>query len=489
MSVTELIKTEAELKEIAAIMQDKLRFDPDGQTVSRCTRLVIDSVKFVDGTKTSECGKSILQNNEGIGAKTYSGYRSPYDLTKGNKVELLVARDSDPVRFNFHPKGIPLPTDERVYVEDIPSGIDTFDQELREFTKYHPNTELKRRFLVEQKIVVNSEGGIAIQSIPFLGVYYQQGFSPLPTSRDINVVCASEEDIKRFPKLIKYIADPTPDGRITSSISFTEAFDQLYKLAPLRIEKLKDHINIPGLVDVVILTGVPAHEVFGHHFEEPIDHLNQGQSSPFFLGQKLKTPNIILKDDPNVLIEGFRPTGFTYFDAYGRTRKTVNHIVNDEVFGFLGGEYADPKKLKEYNGSELRQFSGNTCQGMDGQFPQTRMSCTVLDGVHENLDLEGKLVIVSHSGFTDRQTKAYQISAEECYIIKNGEPRRVVPVKVGGNIHQALRDITLFDRWNYNSGTCGKPEPIHKRQLAEVPVSQFSRVQLWQGQYVETLPI
>ena len=306
-------------------------------------------------------------------------------------------------------------------------------------------------------------------------------------------MCTSEDDIRRFPDLIKFLADPTPEKRIKKAKSLSEAFHELHKVSGLRYGSLEEAgIPLAGLYDVVVLTGVPAHEVFGHHFEEPIRFLDFGESATFKYGQDIGNKNIILKDDPNQQIEGFRVQGFTFVDAYGRKREARNHMKDGKCFEFLGSEYADPEKLKQYLNLAKSQFVGNASQYTDGHFPQPRMSCTVLDGKIEDVNLEGKILLVSQEGHTQPSDKTYNVSAKECYVVRDGKPMRVIPLKVTGGINQALANIVLLDDWSYNTGFCGKPEPIYypqSRGQASVPVSQFSRSQMWQKQQVYPLPI
>ena len=156
------------------------------------------------------------------------------DLLPHNVDEVLVARDLQDHRFHFHQKAILLPTEEELYAEPIPTGITAYDPELREFTKDHKNTRLTRTLTVEQRVMVNSKGGKVIQTIPFFGISYSHGYNPIPTNRDITVVCTSEDEIKRMTDLIKYLADPTPDKRIKKAKSFSEAFHELYKISGLK---------------------------------------------------------------------------------------------------------------------------------------------------------------------------------------------------------------------------------------------------------------
>ena len=204
---------------------------------------------------------------------------------------------------------------------------------------------------------------------------------------DLNILSRKGNEIKKLIGLIKYLADPTPDKRIKKAKSFSEAFHELYEISGLRYGSLEEAgILLSELYDIIMLTGVPIHEIFGHHFEEPIRFLDFGESGTFKYGQNIQNKSIVLMDNPKQEIKGFRVMGFTHVDAYGRKREPRIHIKDGKVVGFLGSEYADPEKLKQYMNLEKSPFVGNASQYNDGMFPQPRMSCTVIDGPTENID-------------------------------------------------------------------------------------------------------
>ena len=485
--VSELIKTKSELTEIADGFASDIA-NPDEDVVSRFSQEFFDFVLFTEGKKVIERGIRGDVNKENM-AGTYS-QTTIRNLTVQQLPEVSVARDLEEYRFQFARKGIPLETTESIFFEDIPENTTIYDEELRNFSLSHPGSQVGRRFSVAQKVVVNSHGGIAIQSIPFFRIFFSHGLNPIPTYRDTTAVCNSEEDIKGLLKLIQFLSDPTPDGRIQGASSFSEAFDELYKISGLKYGDLEEAgIPLSGLYDVIILNGIPVHEIFGHHFEEPMRFLKFGESATFKSGQKIADKDLLLLDDPRNEVEGFRVEGFSYFDAYGRIRVPRTHIENGRVVGFLGSEYVDHEKLPQYMNLDRSPFVGNATQEFDGFMPQPRMSCTVLDGKTEDVDLEGKLVIVPCSGHTNSLDKTYMVEAQECYVIKDGQPQRVIPLQVTGGINQALANMVLLKRMNYQIGECSKPEPLFNKNKAVAPVSQFTRNQMWQGQQVYPSPI
>ena len=486
--VSELIKTKDELTKIADGLAHDIAISND-DIVSRFSQEFYNVVFFWDGKKAVNIGTNCDVNRENMTNGTYS-QTSIRDLSPQNIPEVTVARDLEDHRFQLARKDIPLPTDENIIFEDIPSDFTIHDDEFRNFTRNHPGVQIARRFSVAQKVVVNSHGGIAIQSIPYMQINFSYGLDPIPTSRDITVVCNTESDIQNLTRLIKFISDPTPEGRIQRASSFSEAFHELYKISTLKYGGLEEAgIPISELYDVVILTGTPVHEIFGHHFEEPMRFLKFGESGTFKSGQSIQNRELMLSDDPRQVVEGFRVLGFTHFDAYGRVRERRTHIKDGKVHGFLGSEYVDYEKLPQYLNLERSPFVGNATQEFDGFMPQPRMSCTVLDGKVEEVDLEGKLVIVPHKGHTNSVEKSYTVEASECYVIRDGEPKRVIPLQVTGGINQALANIVLLESLSYQTGTCGKPDPIYNKPGSSALVSQFTRNQIWQDQQVYPSPI
>jgi len=488
--VQDLIKSREELEEIADALAAEIRNSP-GNSVSRYIKVSYDNVCYINGKRIVQqgCQTNVNQElmNKGIYTQTAIDDLLPYNLK-----EVFVARDLRPYRFQLASKGIELPKEQMMCFMDIPTAIEEYDHELAEFTKEHQNTRLARTLSVEQRVIVNSEGGIAIQSIPFLTISYSHGYIPITTSRDVTAVCSSPEDIKRFTDLVKFLPDPTPEKKIKRAESFSEAFHELHGLAPLQYGSLEEAgIPLAGLYDVVVLTGTPIHEVFGHHFEEPMHFLNYNETATFKHNQATGNNEISIVDSPHLMLDDFRVVGFTVVDAYGRKRETRTHVKDGKCMEFLGGEYADSENLNRYlnlQDAENKVFVGNTCQHTDGHFPQPRMSCTILDGKTEKIDLEGKILVVPHEGHTNPQDKTYLLRAMECYVVKNGIPRRTLPLKITGGINQALANMTLLDDWNYTLGNCGKPAP-QSEGMAFVPVSEFTRSQMWQDQQVFPLPL
>ncbi|MFZ5955723.1 MAG: hypothetical protein ACOYT4_04830 [Nanoarchaeota archaeon] len=483
MAFKELIKTKSDLEDIAQAMHDEIK-DSKTKVIYRCFRLLTTGAHFIDGKKTCWTNRSCNLNKEDMDSGIYFTTNSD-DVFKHNLKQISTSGALTGCRFKFLQKEIPLPEDKLIFYEKNPSHINFYDEEFQDFTKEHKDVKITRWLTIEQKIVVNSKGGIKIQSIPFFHISYAQGYNPLDVNRHIGVACNSKEEMKNLYNIIKYLPDPTPDKRIRNANTFFKALNEIYNVS----SKIECKNLRQGIYDIVILNGVPIHEIFGHHFEEPIRCLNFGESNPFRIMQRLKNVNLLLKDDANTTIAEFRPIGFTYFDAYGRKRESKTHIENGQVNEFLGSEYADLEKLNDYMGIGNGSRPGNASQFIDGMFPQSRMSCTVLDGITKNLDLEEKLIMIPQSGDTDSDLKTFRLTSHECYILNNSELQRIPPVQVTGGILNALSNLELLEDHSYSIGMCAKPEPICFKRKAEVPVSQFVRAQLWREQQVFPLPI
>lgn len=462
-----------------------------GNVVSRYMRLLESSAAFNSGRVIEKTDASAYLNKEDMSNGLYKIGGIPF-LVPDNFELAKIQRDIYYSAFNFRPKGIDLPTDNKEFIQKLPEGIDMFDEELKEFSKEHKSVNLIRSLFVEQRINVNSGGGCFVQQIPFLRIIYEQGYVPIITSRSLSAVCSSESDVKKITNLIKCLPDPTLDKRIRNSSGLSEAFHELYNISKLKYGYLKETKLNPGKVhDVIVLSGIPVHEIFGHHFEEQVRLMNFGESNAFELGQQVNN-DIIMSDNPSQKVGGLRVVGFTNIDAYGRERKERTHIKNNEVVGFLGSEYIDTEMIKNFYGMDKSDFVGNASQFIDGCFPQARMSCTVLDGRTEKLDhdeMEKMIHLVSNSGHTNNQEKTYQIDSSECYVIEDGEPKRLLPLQINGAILPALEQLVLLDEFIYDSGVCGKSNPININQTAKVPVSEFARNQLWKNQQVTTRPI
>ncbi len=449
----------------------------------RYQQSVFDSVYLDRGRKNiNQCGLSSAYNMEDIANQVYSSIRGE-ELFPFNIPAFEEWRRREETPFIFTHKGFHLPTDRIVDYRPVPSNYTQWDDDLLALTRDYQNVRITRDFGVEQHITVNSQSGITIESRSFLCIYYRQGYGPHMISRAIGAYVYSDEDIDRLPVLIGYISDPTIDGRVRKSATFVDAFARLHdvsnevKYPDLESAGLPDDLTH----DVIMLSGVPIHEIFGHQFEEPTYPLQVGQRSLFPVGKNVQNANLILRDNPLQQVEGLDVIGSYHYDCYGRPSRETSHIVDSRVRDHLGSEYADLKNLKTYLGIEQSDFVGNARQGGDGFFPQARMSCTVLEGKEaETIDWCGKLVMVPFNGYV-LDGNFFKVMSFESYLIDSeGRPQRIGPIEGSRAIYDAIIGMHVLPGKSHHMGSCAKPGALEDPSEAEVMVSFLTNHQLWE---------
>ncbi|MFH1743453.1 MAG: hypothetical protein ABIH23_30990 [bacterium] len=479
MSIKDLIKSETDLLELAEAIAARLPKDEDA--VARYRQIVFESMHTDHGRRNlNHCGLSATYNVENLSINTYSSVRGE-ELFPHTLDDFERWRERNEMPFVFTRKGFPLPESRSIRWTGPPSNHDCWDDELTDYTRKHPGDRITREFAVEQVVTVNSRGGLVIESKPFLGVFFRHGYDPLTVSRNVGAYVLSEDDVARFPILLAYLPDPTPDRRLQQAGSFWEAFDRLVRLSEVRHPDLQS-VGFPDVLthDVIMLNGVPAHEIFGHQFEEPVYPLPVGQRSLFPVGKNVQNPSLILKDNPHQTVEGYPVCGSYQFDAYGRPSSTKTHIRESVVCEHLGSEYVDLKNLQGFLGISKSDSVGNARQGDDGSFPQSRMSCTVLDGKVEEVDWSGKVVMVPHNGYVV-DGSFFKVLACECYVLNgSGEPERVGPLEGSRAVYDAMMGMHLIDGKTHHIGTCSKPSVLESGVDTEVAVSFLVNNQLWE---------
>ena len=481
MSIEKFVKSRDELLEIAEKLLSLAK--PSRQCVYRYKQVVYDSI-YVDRGRTNvnRCGLNATYNVEDIESQVYSTVRGE-EIFPFNIPQFEEWRQRSEMPYLFTHKGIPLPTERHVDYRAIPSNFERWDEELSAFTREYKNERITRDFGIEQRILVNSSGGMIIESIPFFSLYYRQGYGPFMISRSIGAHVSSNEDIHRIPRLIKYLPDPTPDRRINRAKTFSEAFARLYEISHQVVYPDLDAADLDNDLthDVIMLSGVPIHEIFGHQFEEPIYPLQVGQRSLFPIDKNVQNPNLILRDNPLQQIEGLEVCGSFHYDSYGRKTQEKTHIENSRVREHLGGEYVDLKNLSTYLGIEKSASIGNARQGDDGSFPQPRMSCTVLEGKEEEeIDWCGKLVMVPFNGYV-LDGNFFKVLSSECYVIdKKGNPIRLGPLEGSRAIYDAIIGMHILPGKSHHIGSCSKPNVLEEGSDTEVMVSFFTNHQMWE---------
>jgi len=473
------IKSKEELEHIASILYDQIKNNKD-RVVARYSNVFFDNTQILPGTENKNSGGYQTYNVEFIDQKKFASTNVTDLATNISEYNQILSNNI--LNFNFMPKNYELPKSENIFFESIPKNFKMYDQEFKDFinNSNFKNMSAYRSFIIEQKVIVNSNGGVAIQSIPYMDVGFSAGVYPI-VLRELGAVCRTDEDVENLTKLIKYLPDPTPNGLIKNSKTFTEAFTNAQKLLDLNKIDLKKENGFKGIYDILFLDGVPVHEILGHHFEENLISLYPGESPSFSKGMEIGNNNLNLSDNPNIKISGLNAKGFTYFDAYGRMRRKVTHIEDNQIKDNLGGEYINPEN-QELVDTEI--LPGQTNQDIYGSFPQPRMSCTVLDGKTKKIDLDGKIIAISKYGKTSNKYKSYIVELQEAYFVKDKELFRIDPIIVSGGIYNALKNMVLVDGSVYNIGKCTKPNPLNPSQASLAYVSEYTRPQLWKEQQI-----
>ena len=487
MVMHEFMKSKPDLLEIAEGMLALAR--QDSQSVYRYRQTIYNSLYIERGRKNiTRCGFASTYNVEDIDAKIYSSIHGE-ELFPFNLSQFETWRKRSETPFIFSHKGIPLPTETHVVYHPLPSNYDQWDEDLTRFTREYKNERVTREFGVEQQIIVNSHGGMVVESRPFFSIHYRQGYHPHMITRSVGAYVRSNKEIDRIPLLIRYLPDPTPDERVRKSTTFTDAFARLHEMShTIHYENLDEAgLNKYLTLDVIMLSGVPVHEIFGHQFEEPIHPLNVGQQSLFPIGKNVQNSHILLRDDPTQVLEELEVLGSYHFDCYGRKAKPTLHIADSQVQEHLGGEYIDLKNLKTFLGIEKSPFVGSTRQGDEGSFPQPRMSCTVLEGEEEAIDPTGKLVMVPFDGYV-LDGNFFKVMSSECYVIDGGGvPRRLCPLEGSRAIYDSLIGMHVLPGKSHHIGTCSKPNLLDDHTESEVMVSFLANHQMWEHLTIRTL--
>lgn len=482
MSIERFVKTLPELQEIAQKLKVLAQKRKNG--IIRYQQTVFDSC-FIDRGRINlnRCGLITSYNSEDLDERIFSSIHGE-ELFPFNIPEFEEWRKREEIPFVFTHKGYALPTGTIEEYRPIPNNYEQWDEDFRLFTQEYKNERITRDFGVKQQIIVNSRGGILILSRPLFALYYRQGYSPNMVTRSLGAYVSTNEEIDRLPNLIRYLSDPTPGGRIRNAPTFTDAFAQLHQIShrivypDLKSAGMANHLTH----DVIMLCGVPVHEIFGHQFEEPILPLQVGQQSLFPVGKNVQNSKIVLSDDPRLRIEGLEALGSFHYDAYGRpTRKKV-HIQNSEVKEHLGSEYVDLKNLDTYLGIKQSDSLGNARQGSEGFFPQPRMSCTVLEGQEiEDISWDGKLLMVPSQGYV-LDGNFFKLLSNECYKMgANGQPQRVCALEGSRAIYDAMIGMHILPGISYHIGSCSKPCVLEEGNESEITVSIFTNHQLWEN--------
>ncbi len=481
MSIEKFVKSKDELQTLADHLSQMAK--REAMVVFRYKQTIYD-ICFADrGRKNiNQFSLTATYNVENIAEQVFSSVRGE-ELFPQNISDFELWRERTEAHYVFSSKGAPLPVERHIDYRDIPTNYDRWDADLTAFTAEYKDERITREFGVEQRIVANSAGGVIIESKPFLNIYYRQGYEPHMVTRTLGAYVSSNNDVDKMTGLISLTPDPTPDERIRTSKSFTDLFACLHDVSrEIHFASLDDAGMSDCLThDVIMLSGVSAHEIFGHQFEEPIQPIPVGQQSLFPIGKNVQNGNLVLRDNPLQTVNGLEVIGSYRYDSYGRPAKTTTHIDNSTVVQHLGGEYIDKKNLAAFLGVEESNSIGASRQGDDGQFPQPRMSCTVLEGRETvEVDWGGKVLMAPFNGYV-LDGNFFKVMSSECYVLDSGgEPKRLGPLEGSRAIYDAIIGMHILPGQSYHTGSCFKPGALDDQQDAEVAVSFLANHQLWE---------
>lgn len=210
------------------------------------------------------------------------------------------------------------------------------------------------------------------------------------------------------------------------------------------------------------LAGVFIHEAFGHAAEA--DHVILGESIlSGKIGEKIASSLLTVYDDP--LIEN--SYGYYKYDDEGSPAKKTVLVESGVLKNFLHSRETSPI-LSATTTSNARAESYT-------QLPLVRMSNTVIkEGsftFRELIDMkEGIYAKGMRGGQVDTVRGEFQFSAEEAFLIKNGElSERLKNLCLSGRTMQVLRNVEGIgkDLSLGSIGECGKQNQV-------VPVAEYS---------------
>jgi TldD protein len=241
----------------------------------------------------------------------------------------------------------------------------------------------------------------------------------------------------------------------TGGLEFLEGVENGARKASQRAVRLLDAGEAPGGNFKVVLdpklTGVFIHEALGHAMEA--DHIIQGES---ILEGKLKdrigSELVTVYDDPT--LQG--SFGFYFYDSEGTKARKKAILREGVLMQYLHSRETSSKLGQENTGNARAQGFGYP--------PIVRMSNTYLsqgdfefEEMIEDID-RGVYLKGSKGGEVDTARGIFQFSAEEGFIIENGEIGEAIrDVALSGETLHILKEIDAVGKdFNLHIGFCGK---------------------------------
>ena len=220
-----------------------------------------------------------------------------------------------------------------------------------------------------------------------------------------------------------------------------------------------------GFMTVIMdnrLSGVFMHEALGHAAEA--DHVLRGESIlRGKLNEQIAVESLTVADDPTIE----RSFGFYRYDDEGVRARRNDIIRNGMLVSFLHS--------RETAFRMNTSTTGNARASDYGDMPIVRMSNIVVeprDWRFEEMIEDIKLGIYAkgmRGGEVDTVKGEFQFSAEEAFLIENGElTKRLRNVSLSGKTLDTLKNIdAIGNDWGKSIGFCGKDGQ-------EVTVAEYS---------------
>ncbi len=283
---------------------------------------------------------------------------------------------------------------------------------------------------VKKKYFVNSEGAVLFQEQP------RSHFSVDAIAKEGDIIQVASS---RFSSLDNF------DAFKNLHIEVEETAQQAVELLGAPPVKAGTYTVILGPA----MSGLLAHEAFGHLSEADFTYENKDLAKIMKLGRRFGSKILNIVDDPTLPEYGH----YVYDDEGVRAQKT--HLIKE---GILVGRLHNREtaaKMGEKPTANARALSYN-------RPPIVRMSNTYIEPGRSNLkDLikDIKLGILTHKWFGGWTAfEMFTFTAGWGQMIRNGQLAEVVrDVKLTGNVFETLKDIEgVSSDLEWESGWCGK---------------------------------
>ncbi len=222
------------------------------------------------------------------------------------------------------------------------------------------------------------------------------------------------------------------------------------------VDLLKAQPVAAGTYNVILnnsMSGVFAHEAFGHFSEADLIEDNPTMRQKMRIGSRLGNPVLSITDDPTLV----GPLGHYRFDDEGVPAVAVPLLRQGELVGHLHSRRT---------AAEFGETPNGHCVAEDYRYaPIIRMGTIYIepgkdsvDGLFQQLG-DGLYVLDAKGGQTSGEN--FTFGAQYGYLVKGGKAAGMVrDINVGGNLYQTMESITAVanDFRLSQIGGCGKEQ-------------------------------